>query len=140
MDDLYKHIEALGKRAGYKNMTKLCEAAGVPRSTMSEINNGRSKDISKPNAQKFAELLGVSLDEVYGKEKAPALIEKDERDIAKDLEQIMDQLDNSGDLMFDGYPMSGEARERIKAAIRLGLESAKVQNKKRFTPKKYRKE
>mgnify|MGYP002650706389 CR=1 FL=1 len=73
MEDLYKHIESLGKEHGYKNMTVLCKAAGVPRSTMSELNNGRSKDLSKPNAQKFADILGVTLDEVYGEEtkKAP---------------------------------------------------------------------
>ena len=38
MEDLYKHIESLGKEHGYKNMTVLCKAAGVPRSTMSELN------------------------------------------------------------------------------------------------------
>ena len=43
MEDLYKHIESLGKEHGYKNMTVLCKAAGVPRSTMSELNNGRIK-------------------------------------------------------------------------------------------------
>lgn len=73
MDELYNRIEFLGKSRGYKNMTVLCKAAGVSRSVMSELNAGRSKDISKPNAQKFADLLGVSLDDIYGieKEKAP---------------------------------------------------------------------
>lgn len=73
-------------------------------------------------------------------EKAPALTEKDERDIAKDLERIMTQLETEGDLMFDGDPMSDEARESIRAAMKLGLEAAKLKNKERFTPKKYRKE
>jgi len=73
MEDLYKHIEGLGREHGYKNMTVLCKAAGVPRSTMSELNNGRSKDLSKPNAQKFADILGVTLDEVYGEETKKAL-------------------------------------------------------------------
>ena len=68
------------------------------------------------------------------------LTEKDERDIAKDLERIMAQLDAGGDLMFDGDPMSDEARESIKSAMKLGLEAAKAKNKERFTPKKYRKE
>ena len=75
MNDLYKLIEELGKGAGYKNMTALCTAAGVSRSVMSELNAGRSKEISKQNAQRFADLLGLSLDVVYGgeqKEKAPA--------------------------------------------------------------------
>lgn len=69
----------------------------------------------------------------------PTLTEKDERDIAKDLERIMAQLDSSGDLMFDGDPMSDEARESMLSAMRLGLQAAKLKNKERFTPKKYKK-
>lgn len=80
MEDLYKHIESLGKEHGYKNMTVLCKAAGVPRSTMSELNNGRSKDLSKPNAQKFADILGVTLDEVYGEETKKAPTQDGERE------------------------------------------------------------
>ena len=79
MEDLYKHIESLGEEHGYKNMTVLCKAAGVPRSTMSELNNGRSKDLSKPNAQKFADILGVTLDEVYGEETKKAPTQEGER-------------------------------------------------------------
>lgn len=84
MEDLYKHIESLGREHGYKNMTVLCKAAGVPRSTMSELNNGRSKDLSKPNAQKFADILGVTLDEVYGEETKKAPTQEDEREITFD--------------------------------------------------------
>lgn len=84
MEDLYKHIESLGKEHGYKNMTVLCKAAGVPRSTMSELNNGRSKDLSKPNAQKFADILGVTLDEVYGEETKKAPTQDGERAITFD--------------------------------------------------------
>ena len=84
MEDLYKHIESLGKEHGYKNMTVLCKAAGVPRSTMSELNNGRSKDLSKPNAQKFADILGVTLDEVYEEETKKAPTQEGEREITFD--------------------------------------------------------
>ena len=84
MEDLYKHIECLGREHGYKNMTVLCKAAGVPRSTMSELNNGRSKDLSKPNAQKFADILGITLDEVYGEEAKKAPTQEGERQISDD--------------------------------------------------------
>lgn len=50
---------------------------------------------------------------------------------------LIADMDNGG-LMFDGAPMSGEARESIIAAMKLGLEVAKVRNKERFTPKKYK--
>lgn len=69
----------------------------------------------------------------------PILTIKDERDIARNLEKIMADLENSGDLMFDGDPMSDEARESIRSALKLGLEAAKLKNKETYTPKKYRK-
>lgn len=73
------------------------------------------------------------------KEIPPVLTEKDKRDIARDLEAMMEQLEAGGDMMFDGNPMSDEARESIRNALQMGLEIAKVKNKERFTPKKYRK-
>ena len=41
--------------------------------------------------------------------------------------------------MFDGDPMSDEARDSIMNAIALGLQAAKLKNKEKYTPKKYRK-
>ena len=52
----------------------------------------------------------------------------------------MEALDTAGVFQFDGDPMSDEARESIRAAMKLGLEAAKLKNKERFTPKKFRKE
>lgn len=79
-------------------------------------------------------------EDIAAKEKAPTLTKKDERDIARDLEAIMAELEAGGDMMFDGDPMTPEARESIMSAMRLGLEAAKAKNKERFTPHKYRKE
>ena len=60
------------------------------------------------------------------------------RDIARELESMMAHLDIAGDLMFDGDPMSDEARRSIRSALQLGLEAAKLKNKEVYTPKKYR--
>jgi len=91
---------------------------------------------------KIAEYFGVSVDYLLGGEQknAPTLTYKDERDIARDLESIMNDLEQSETLMFDGNPMSDEAKDSIKAAMKLGLEAAKHKNKERFTPKKFRRE
>jgi hypothetical protein len=92
---------------------------------------------------KLAKYFNLSVSELLGedtKKKAPVLTEKDRRDIAKDLELMMQQLDAGGDLMFDGDPISDEARASIRNALQMGLEIAKVKNKERFTPKKYRKD
>lgn len=74
-----------------------------------------------------------------GQKNTPVLTIKDERDIARILEKTMADLEASGDLMFDGDPMSDEARESIRSALKLGLEAAKLKNKEKYTPKKYRK-
>lgn len=72
MGSLYEHIVQLGKEKGFKTITALCREAGVPRATMTELKMGRSKDLSKPNAQKFADTLGVRLDVIYGEKEKPA--------------------------------------------------------------------
>ena len=92
---------------------------------------------------KLAEFFGVSVDNILrGPEKVPAptLTAKDQRDIARDLEKLKADLESADSLMFDGNPMSEEARESILAAMKLGLEAAKLKNKETYTPKKYRKE
>lgn len=86
MFDLYMHIEELGRRAGYKTMTALCAAAGVPRATMSELKQGRSKGISTATARKFAALLELPLDVVClpPEETAdPERLSPEERAVAK---------------------------------------------------------
>lgn len=52
----------------------------------------------------------------------------------------MNSLETSGELMFDGVPMSDEARAAMAAAMRVGLEEAKRRNKETYTPKKFKKE
>ena len=69
MFSLYKHIEQLAKEHGIKNVSELCRLADIPRSTMSELNMGRSKTLSPRTAEKFASVLGVSVDEVFGTER-----------------------------------------------------------------------
>ena len=131
----------------------LCDEKGISVSAlldslgMSRGNMGRWKNGLDPKAgtkKKIAEALGV--DRSVFDEKKPAtgegdgLTAKDRRDIARDLEKLMDELENSGDLMFDGDPLTEEATESIRNAMAMALEYAKKVNKEKYTPKKYRKE
>ena len=70
----------------------------------------------------------------------PALTPRDNRDIARDMAAIEASLESGEGLMFNGEPLSPEAKESLLASMRLGLEAAKLKNKERFTPKKYRKD
>lgn len=135
----------------YDKYVAACQDKGIsPSKAAEEIGLNKAsvtnwkKNGYTPRAdvlRRIADYFGVPMSFFLGEnEKAPLLTEKEQRDIARDLEGIMEQLDGSGDLMFDGDPMSDEARESIRAAMKLGLEAARLKNKARFTPKKYRKE
>lgn len=144
--DLFDHIEYLAKQHGFKNISELCAASGASRGSLTDLKMGRKKTLSTNTLSKIANCLNLSIDEVGGRtepqaqKKEPILTQKDERDIARDLEALRQSLESGDSLMFDGNPMSKEARESILQAMELGLRVAKQMNKETYTPKKYRKD
>lgn len=92
MGEYYNYIESLIKLHGYKNMTAFCKAAGIPRSTMSEIANGRSEQPNDKTAAKIADCLGITLDEVYGRETKKAPSEDEALDEYLDMLQARPEL------------------------------------------------
>lgn len=128
-------VESELKRRGIPK-EQFYKESGISSATMSQWRK-RIYSPSSAAIKKIEEYLGIVFSIEH--KDAPTLTEKDRRDIAKDLEDMMAHLESSGDLMFYGDPMSDEARESIRAAMKLGLEAAKLKNKELYTPKKYRK-
>lgn len=135
----------------YDLFYQLCKNKGVSV-TRATIEMGLSRTIgtkwkntgATPNGEtlnKIAEYFNVPVGELLGepKKEAPTLTKKDERDIARQLETLSQSLESGEGLMFDGDPLSDEARESILQAMKLGLEAAKLRNKEKYTPKKYKK-
>lgn len=88
---------------------------------------------------------GVTVDYLLGydgqkKESAPVITEKDEKDIQKRIANVLDDLHAGDGLMYDGEPMDDETRELIALALEQGMRVAKIKAKKKYTPKKYRRE
>jgi len=134
-------IKQLRKQAGLSQIA-LGQLLHVDQTAISQWETGKTNP-STDTAVQVARIFNVSIDFLLGSDnpkETPALTKKDERDIAKDLESMMGEMENSESLMFDGQPMTDEAKESILAAMKLGLEAAKAKNKARFTPKKYRKD
>lgn len=73
-------------------------------------------------------------------EDSSRLTPRDERDIEKILDQTKEQLLSQEGLMFEGKPATQEAIDSILSAMQIGMELAKKKNKKKYTPKKYKKE
>lgn len=135
----------------YDVFTSLCEKKGVtPNKALTDCGISRTspakwREGATPRGvtlQKLADYFGVTTDYLLTGEdtkKAPGLTEKDRRDVAKLVENIMSDMEQAGDLNFDGMPMSEEARAAMASAMRIGLEEARRRNKETYTPKKYRK-
>lgn len=74
----------------------MCVDLGLSKSLMTDLKSGRKKGITSETAQKIADYFSVSVDRVLNgpdsKEKAPALTEKDERDIERRLSAMIDEL------------------------------------------------
>lgn len=75
------------------------------------------------------------------KEKALELTARDERDIAKDLNNIMEKLTSgeAGPASYDGEPLDPEAAALFKDELEIALRRLKLINKEKYTPKKYKK-
>ena len=144
MSELYNLIESLCKEKG-TNITAMCKATKISRAPLTELKMGRSKTLSSATLSKIAAYFGVSVDYLLGNKEKPApesrngLSIKEQKDIARKLEKMMDELEESGDLMFDGDPASEEAKESIRNALAMGLEYARKVNREKYNPYKNKK-
>ena len=138
---MYDIFEQLIKEKGITPY-RVHKETGVAQSTLSDWKNGKGAPKTE-SLKKIADYLGVTVDYFFTstKENTPTLTKKDERDIAKQMESMLGQLDGSGDdaLMFDGEPLDEETKELLRASLKNQLEMTKRLAKQKYTPKKYRK-
>lgn len=93
--------------------------------------------------KKISVMFNVSIDylldnQTHQKDLLPVLTPKDERQIARDLENMLDSLNEAAAMSDD--PEDEEDREMLKAALLHAMTLSKRMAKKKFTPKKYRRE
>lgn len=114
------------------------------------LSNGQIRrwDNSSPkieSIQKVADYFDVSTDYLLGRtdrKRFDELTPKDEKDIQKELQKIIEGLESgSGYAAFDGQSMEDmeeEDRELLIASMENTLRLAKRLAKQKYTPKKYR--
>ena len=111
-------------------------------------------DKSTPNANKLnkvAQYFGVSMDYLLtGKEASASistsqsddgLTNRDKKDIAKDLNNIMEKLTSGedGPASYNGDPLSPESAELFREELELALKRLKIINKEKYNPYKNKK-
>lgn len=140
------------------NIKKLRIEKGLTQEELGKVLNKTKNNISQyetgkrepdnDTLSKLSDLFSVSVDYLLGRtddlkppaeDWQPELTQKDEKDIEKLLNDTMNALDNTNGLMLQGEIVDEEDLELLKMAIRNGLEYAKISNKKKYTPKKFRK-
>ncbi|AXI29484.1 immunity repressor protein [Priestia megaterium] len=143
---LGKRIAKLRKEKGLSQY-ELAERLGFSRGKLANYEQG-SRQPDYDTLQLIATYFDVSTDYLLGKSDTPspsatnnninnALTEKDEKDIAKRVEKIKEDLSNDDGYMLMGEPMSEEAKESILDAMEYAIRQATRINKK-YIPKKHR--
>ncbi|AYK64710.1 helix-turn-helix domain-containing protein [Bacillus subtilis] len=122
---------------------QLADKANLSRSYLADIERDRYNP-SLSTLESVAGALGVQVSAIVGEEnlikEEPAQYNaKEEKDIAKRMEEIRRDLENSDGLSFSGEPMSPEAIESLMEAMEHIVRQTQRINKK-YTPKKYRKD
>lgn len=125
---------------------KVSKETGVSQSTLSDWKRGISTP-KQDKLQKIADYFGVTIDylmtgqEAYTKTNTAEFNARDERDIKKDLDSIMEKLTSGaeGPAAYDGEPLDPEAADLFKDELEIALRRLKLINKEKYTPKKYKK-
>lgn len=142
-------MERLRQLREEKNMSldELAEALHINKSTLSRIETDQ-REPKESFIKECADFFNVSTDYLLGKtnlrnyaDYKPTITPKDERNIQRDLEQMMEDIDSKksgpaaygGELDLDDYD-----RELLKGSLEQVLRIIKLKNKETYTPNKYR--
>jgi HTH-type transcriptional regulator, competence development regulator len=138
---------------GDRSLNEFAKQCGIDSGNLSKIINKKNKHAPKPetlnkiathaqNDVTYEQLLDaaghIKIETTTVPIQTPVLTEKDEKDIAKQVEKLTKTLmENSEGLMYSGEPLSPEAVQSILDNLIIGIRLAKLRNKK-YIPKKYR--
>ena len=127
----------------------LAQERGISLPTLeAELGFGNSTivkwDKSTPNADKLnavAKYFGVTMDYLLNGINNTKLTEKDERDIAKDLDRIMGEIQkgDDGPLYYNGTEIDQASLSLLQNAIEYALRETKKENKEKYNPHKNKK-
>lgn len=134
---MYDKFEKLLKERGITPY-RVHKETGISSATLSDWKNGKSQP-KQDKIEKICEYFNVPISYFYGENTQSDLTPRDTKEITEMLSNMEIMLKQDG-LMFDGDPASPEAIDSILSAMQIGMEMAKKKNKKKYTPKKYKKD
>lgn len=132
----YETIKTLCKERGIA-VTALEKELGFGRGSIGKLRNSQT---SAERLQKIADYFNVTVDYLVNGPALSSLTPKDNRDIAKDLDSIMEKLTSGedGPASYNGEELSPDAAELFRDELEIALKRLKIINKEKYTPKKYK--
>ena len=124
-----------------KTRQDMCDALGVKYTTLTDWVKGNSY----PRIDKIelmANYFGISkADLVEDRSDDSSLTARDERDIAKDLDRIMGEIQkgDDGPLYYNGVEIDNASLSLLENAIEYALRETKKENKVKYNPNKNKK-
>lgn len=150
---LSKRLKELRKRDGLSQI-EFAKKFNISSGTIGNWETG-AREPDATTLMKIAKFFNVTVDYLLndGEEQKnppqsdgtfePELTEKDELDISKRLNAVLEDLGSTGEaLMFDGEPLEldDETRDALIKSIENSIRMGKLIAKQKYTPKKYRKD
>lgn len=136
---LYDRIKSLAERQNI-SIRRLEEKLGFGNGV---INRWRKTTPGIDKVEAVANFFNVTTDYLLGRTDTPQFTRKDERDVQKTLEELTEGLNNKSSLAYmknDGEEIDPEDAELLKASLENVIRQSKLLAKRKFTPKKYRKD
>lgn len=137
--------DVLKKLRNSKNLSQqeLADRLKINRSTYARYETSTTQP-DYETLKKLAQFHDVTVDYILGvsdknQSRSAGLTDKDERDVAKRMAKLREDLTSGDGLSFHGEPISEEAVETLLEAMEYAERQAVRVNKK-YIPKKYRKE
>lgn len=138
---MYEYFEKLLQKYNVTTY-QVAKATGISTASFSGWKQGKW-NFKQEKLQKIADYFGVPLSYLLTGEnneivKETDLTPKDEREIGRDLDRIMDEIENNvdGPLYYNGEPIDDESLELLRKALELGLTQLKRENKVKYNPNK----
>lgn len=124
-----------------KNMTQaeLSEQMQLDKNVMGRIERGE-RPLRDSEILKLAQVFNVSTDLILGQNANTAVsqensnywsfVEKKQKDIAKQMENIINQVETKDDISFYNKPLVNEDRKFLLAILKMGLHLSKEEMNK----------
>lgn len=140
-DENYRRIFA-------RNLNRFLEINGKNQADIATLLNVSQASVSNwckgikmprmDKVQALADYFGVNKSDLLEEKDSNGLSSSDHRDIAKSLDEMMEQLESGTDspLMYNGQELSEASKALLRNALEYALTETKKENKVKYNPNK----